>query len=99
MILVSVVVPTCRRPELLARCLAALVASDFDPSAFEVLVVDDATSGATREQVDQAAALARPAIRYLANAGTRGPAAARNVGWRAARGGIIAFTDDDCIPD
>src|SRR4051812_36479910 len=26
------------------------------------------------------------------------PAAARNAGWRAARGGIIAFTDDDCIP-
>jgi cellulose synthase/poly-beta-1,6-N-acetylglucosamine synthase-like glycosyltransferase len=27
-----------------------------------------------------------------------GPAHARNVGWRAARGGVIAFTDDDCIP-
>ena len=32
-------------------------------------------------------------------AGAHGPAAARNAGWRAARGAIIAFTDDDCIPD
>jgi GT2 family glycosyltransferase len=30
---------------------------------------------------------------------TKGPAAARNAGWRRARGAIIAFTDDDCIPD
>jgi hypothetical protein len=28
----------------------------------------------------------------------RGPAAARNVGWNAARGSLIAFTDDDCEP-
>ena len=27
-----------------------------------------------------------------------GPAAQRNVGWRAARGRLIAFTDDDCRP-
>src|SRR4051794_27686313 len=99
MIRVSVVVPTCRRPDLLDRCLAALVAMDFDPSSFEILVVDDAASQATRDQVGQAAARARPTIRYFANTGNHGPAAARNVGWRAARGEIIAFTDDDCIPD
>src|SRR5690606_21811443 len=28
----------------------------------------------------------------------RGPAAARNVGWRAARSDWIAFLDDDIIP-
>ncbi len=39
-----------------------------------------------------------PAIRYIQAAGTRGPAAARNTGWQAASGRIIAFTDDDCIP-
>src|SRR5690606_30571680 len=31
--------------------------------------------------------------------GRHGPAAARNVGWRAARCEVVAFTDDDCIPD
>ena len=29
----------------------------------------------------------------------RGPCAARNVGWRAAQAPIVAFTDDDCVPD
>jgi glycosyltransferase involved in cell wall biosynthesis len=40
-----------------------------------------------------------PVVKYMPANGKRGPAAARNRGWRAARGSIIAFTDDDCIPD
>jgi glycosyltransferase involved in cell wall biosynthesis len=38
-------------------------------------------------------------IRYAAATHTHGPAAARNIGWRLARGEIIAFTDDDCLPE
>src|SRR5437763_123866 len=100
MIRASVVVPTYRRPDLLGRCLAALSAQDFDPSRYEILVADDAASGDTRRQVEEfAAGLGRPAVRYLAVTGRHGPAAARNVGWLAARGEVVAFTDDDCLPD
>ena len=42
---------------------------------------------------------ASPVFRYIPVTETHGPAAARNAGWRAAGGEIIAFTDDDCIPD
>ena len=96
---VSVVVPTHRRPELLDRCLAALAAQEFDPAGYEVIVADDAASEVTRRQVTLFAARMPAALRYCPVEGPHGPAAARNVGWRAARGEAIAFTDDDCIPD
>lgn len=105
---VSVVVPTCHRPELLNRCLTALVEQDFDPSAYEIIVVDDAASAATKRLVEDWAERTgtgsgghkgSPRLQYIPVTTTHGPAAARNLGWRSAIGEIIAFTDDDCIPD
>lgn len=98
---ISVVVPTYRRPEPLGLCLAALLAQDLDAAAYEVIVVDDAACAQTQQQVARWSRRARRrglALCYLPNRGTRGPAAARNAGWRAALGEIIAFTDDDCVP-
>ena len=95
---ITVVVPTYRRPELLARCLDALMAQTFSAEAFEIVVVDDGHDDATRDRVET---LSRsgPPLRYLRPSAGRGPAVARNAGWRAARGEIVAFTDDDTIPD
>jgi GT2 family glycosyltransferase len=70
---VSVVIPTCGRPELLRRCLDALERQSLPRAASEVIVIED---------------LARD-----------GPAAARNRGWRRARAPLVAFTDDDTVPD
>ncbi|HEX9117451.1 MAG TPA: glycosyltransferase family A protein [Anaerolineae bacterium] len=99
---VSVVVATYRRNDLLRRCLAALAAQTLDPSAFEIIIVDDGADPGTKALVEGsrgAGPADTPAVRYLAvGGGPRGPAVARNLGWRAACGEIIAFTDDDCIP-
>jgi GT2 family glycosyltransferase len=95
----TVVIPTCRRPDLLARCLHALASQDCDPHSYEIVVADDAASDATLEQVEHIAESVRPCLRYIPVRGSHGPAAARNAGWRAARGSVIAFTDDDTIPD
>lgn len=100
--IISVVVPTCRRPQMLERCLASLLAQNLAPEQYEIVVVDDAGLEETRAQVQSCVARhsARgPALRYIAAGARQGPAAARNVGWRAARGAIIAFTDDDCVPE
>lgn len=94
----SVVVPTHNRPELLARCLEALIAQDMEPTSYEIIVVDDAGSDRTRCQVEVLRNTG-PEIRYFQTGNSRGPAAARNIGWKAARGDIIAFTDDDCVPE
>jgi len=100
---ISVVIPTYRRPGLLTRCLEALLAQTLPGDAFEILVVDDGDTEDTHAAVADIAARARlnggPAVRYLTPRGTRGPAGARNRGWRAAEGRVIAFTDDDTIPD
>jgi glycosyltransferase involved in cell wall biosynthesis len=100
---VSVVVPTCRRPHLLAHCLDALAKQSLQPSAFEVIVVDDGRSADTRAAVGRIAVQWRsaggPRLRLLVPHGTRGPAGARNCGWRSADAAIIAFTEDDTVPD
>jgi glycosyltransferase involved in cell wall biosynthesis len=96
---VSIVVPTHRRPGLLARCLAALLRQDLGASAFEVIVADNAADAETQALVQRLASAAGPPLRYVPAGGGRGPAFARNVGWRAAVGEIIAFTDDDTAPD
>ena len=85
--MISVVVPTCDRPAALQRCLATLARQEADEE-LEVVVVDDGRSGL---------AIRAPGARVV-RAGGCGPAAARNLGARAARGNVICFTDDDCAP-
>ncbi|HEX6598552.1 MAG TPA: glycosyltransferase [Gemmatimonadaceae bacterium] len=99
MIECTVVIPTYRRADLLERCLEALTHQSLPAHEYEVVVVDDARSDATRAQVERLRDRGG-AVRYLRPEGdTRGPAAARNAGWRGARGWLIAFTDDDTVPD
>lgn len=97
---VSVVMPTYHRPALLERCMRALLAQTLAPERFEVLVVDDGHDDLTRGQVEAIAALQpAPRIRYLRATRGRGPAVARNYGWRAAEAPCVAFTDDDTQPE
>lgn len=100
-IAVSVVVPTRGRGELLQRCLAALTTQDLPGLRYEIVVVDDSPFGTSRASVERwGDRLTGDWVRllYVDNPGPRGPAAARNRGWRHARAPIIAFTDDDTVP-
>lgn len=98
--LISVVVPTYKRPQLLKQCLVALCSQDLSADMYEIIVADDGPSEDTRLQVEAFASQfpSGPFIRYTPVTGRHGPAAARNTGWRMATTVYIAFTDDDCQP-
>jgi len=91
----TVVIPTYERARELGHCLAALAALDYPRDRFEVVVADDGSPRPPRQIVEEL----RGAIDVrLVTAPHRGPAAARNLGAGAARGELLAFTDDDCRP-
>jgi len=96
---ISVVIPTYRRPQLLMECIAALARQDFKRDDFEVIVVSDGPDNVTKKMVVSWKHTGLLDIRYVPLPVKKGPAAARNAGWRAALGQIIAFTDDDTMPD
>jgi GT2 family glycosyltransferase len=96
---ISVVIPTHGRPELLRRCLGTLVSQVYPADRFEIVVVEDGGPGpaecVVRELRDRHPGAS---MRYLA-VEQGGPGAARNAGLRLAGRDVVAFTDDDTIPD
>lgn len=96
---VSVVIPTKNRVRLLFSCLMALSKQTLPADDFDVWIVDDGPDGSTRATVERFAARYPVRFRYLPAPYTEGPAAARNIGWRASTAPIVAFTDDDTLPE
>ncbi len=99
MMKISVVIPTYKRPLLLMECLTALARQHFDRSSFEVLVVSDGPDKFARQLVASWEHTGLLDVTYLPLECHKGPAAARNAGWKLASGELVAFTDDDCVPD
>lgn len=97
--LVSVVVATHDRSASLARLLDALALQVGTDPPFEVVIVDDWSSDSTPEVLARRPPEDTFSIRVLRLNANRGPAVARNVGWRAASAPLVCFTDDDCQPD
>ncbi len=90
---ISVIVPVYNAEAYLRRCLTSLAAS-ADP-AFECIVVDDGSTDGSLEVAREFGAL------VLSTGGRNGPAFARNLGARTAKGDILFFVDSDvCVqPD
>jgi glycosyltransferase involved in cell wall biosynthesis len=93
---VSVVVCTRNRVSSLCRAVAALLAVEtaYD---WELVIVDNASDDGTAQYLDTLQKEISNNVRLVTTVETKlGLAAARNRGWRTARGLLIAFTDDDC---
>src|SRR6516162_6257441 len=87
---ISVVLATYDRRHSLPRAIASVLAQD--DVRFELIVVDDASRDGTP---DYLATLADPRIRVIAAERNSGPSAARNLGLKTARAGLVAFLDSD----
>ncbi|MGD8863726.1 MAG: glycosyltransferase family 2 protein [Myxococcales bacterium] len=96
--LVSVVIPTFNRADILGRCLQALAKQTYRP--FEVIVVDDCSRDETPQILSEFAA-AHPdmRLRHVRNAEQSGANPSRNRAVAMSEGSLIAFEDDDCIAD
>lgn len=89
---VSLVIPGRNCAATLPACLQALAAVRAQPGSplLETIFVDDGSTD------DSAAIAAAHGATVLRGTGS-GAGAARNLGWRAARGELVWFVDSDCV--
>ncbi|HET9258047.1 MAG TPA: glycosyltransferase, partial [Pseudonocardiaceae bacterium] len=87
----TVVIPTIGRPSL-GQLVSAIGCDSSVRHSRPIIVVDDRPDGG----VLRLPGIGVP-VRVLRSGG-RGPAAARNVGWRAAATEWVVFLDDDVLP-
>jgi glycosyltransferase involved in cell wall biosynthesis len=97
---IAVVVPTYRRADRLRRLVAALAVQTLDPTRWELVAVDDSSRDQAVDAVlAELTDLVPCRARALCTPANGGPAVARNVGWRSTDAPVIAFVDDDVVPD
>lgn len=93
-------IPTYNNATNLAPLLEALGDQTLAQDEYEVVVVDDCstddTAAVLRRLGDQ---LELPARYLRTEVNSGGPSTPRNLGWRSAAAPVVAFLDDDCIPD
>ncbi len=94
--LFSIVIPTCNRRELLAKCLERVMrgTQNLEAYDYEVIVTDDGMD----ESIASFCLEKFPDVVYTRGP-LKGPAANRNHGASIAKGDWLVFTDDDCLPD
>lgn len=94
---VSIVIPTRDRSEDLRDCLMALASQDFPTEKYEAIVCDDGSEEDISKVVDEFRQTGFNVSHFRQE--RKGPAAARNLGIRHAKGEIVAMTDSDTRPE
>lgn len=94
----SVIVPVYNAERFLEKCLTSLASQTVDRSEYEVLMIDDGSTDASREICDRFAA--SPNFKYFYK-NNGGPSSARNYGITVSEGDYLLFVDSDdwCEPD
>lgn len=94
--LVSVIMPTYNRPDLIVRALESIVHQDY--AHWELIIADDNIPGSP-EDFATIEAIAPYVVQYpitiMVTGGSVGGGKARNMACRKAQGTYLAFLDDD----
>lgn len=91
--MISVVVPAYNAEDTVEETIGLLLKQSFKD--YEVIAVNDGSKDRTKEILEKIAENNKR-LRVI-NQANKGPAAARNLGARKARGDIVLFTDSDCF--
>jgi glycosyltransferase involved in cell wall biosynthesis len=91
----TVVIPTLSRPHLLRRCILGVLSGDLKP---ELIIVCDQSNDSSTRLVAEGFQDRGVNLMYM-HLPAEGTSAARNAGIKAAQTKLIAFIDDDCVPD
>ena len=94
--MISIVIPTYNRPDMLVNCIDRFIYENqgLSNKDYELIITDDSSNSETKDLI----ANKYPFFKYYSGP-KRGPAANRNNGAAQAVGDWIMFIDDDCIPD
>jgi glycosyltransferase involved in cell wall biosynthesis len=92
---ISIVIPTYNRIDVLPNCLRHLEQQTWND--FEVVVVDDGSTDATPQFLQQYAASGKLRLRFTRQPNS-GPARARNLGVSLTQSPICLFIGDDILP-
>jgi len=96
--LISVVVCTYNRSDVLSGALDSLMNQTLNQPDYEVIVVDNNSTDDTCHVAGGFSANHRNLFYHLET--KQGLSHARNLGWKVARGDYVGYVDDDCkMPD
>jgi cellulose synthase/poly-beta-1,6-N-acetylglucosamine synthase-like glycosyltransferase len=98
---VSVVVPFYNERRYLGRCIQAILAQDYPPDHYEIILVDDGSEDESGEIARRQVDARRDTLPRMTYARLRhcGLAAARNAGLSLAQGDVVAYVDGDALAE
>lgn len=94
--MLSVIIPTCNRNDLLSKCLNQLspAIQGIDKNTYEVIVTDDSKDNIAKALIAENYNW----VKWIAGP-KKGPASNRNNGAKNSKGEWLVFIDDDCLPE
>jgi len=97
--LISIIIPTYNRSEMLRGAIGSLLRQETDGKfSYEIVIIDDASTDETREVVGEIIKCSPGLVRYVMGEG-KGYTCALNRGLAESHGDWVALFDDDELAD